>query len=298
MAHAKWCTQETAGSFLQFFAVFFLFFACLQGDSRVWEAQFFALFFSLLRCFFCSFALFPAQTIKALSVPLSALLMTKFASAALLCYASRRMSAVHGVQWSQRSALRSSAHRPTESKGVSSIKPQNREPYVLEMCLAVYHSGRKSGRYITYLEGPEYSEYVMRSVYLLVSGASYYHRRQNYYKKTRYKIILEAIHVVTIPKTLCIWLQKHQKLLHIWKCFRELFCNDFDQDGMIEVYIRDSCLPFCLAKWLCLAVTLHVTWCSDVSRGLQECVSAKWASPSMLACWMAQAVYVVRLGTA
>ena len=43
MAHAKCYTQETACSFLQFFAVFAVF-RLLLGNSRVLGAQFFAVF--------------------------------------------------------------------------------------------------------------------------------------------------------------------------------------------------------------------------------------------------------------
>ena len=70
--------QETPGSFLQFFAVFLLFFVCCWEIPEFGERSF-SLFFAV----FCRFSLFPVRAIK--HVPLSALLILRDVAIAFLC---------------------------------------------------------------------------------------------------------------------------------------------------------------------------------------------------------------------
>ena len=62
-----------------------------------------------------------------------------------------------------------------------------------------------------------------------------YQRGQNYYKNLFTEIkFLEAMNCVITTNTLCIQLEKARKRPQKYynkNCFRELFCNNFGQDG-------------------------------------------------------------------
>ena len=78
----------------------------------------------------------------------------------------------------------------------------------------------------------------------------HYHRGQNYYKKTSlHKQFLEATNFVIITKTLCVQLEKARKRpQNYYKnyCFRELFCNNFGQDGTSQESVAMGHLQFVL----------------------------------------------------
>ena len=65
-----------------------------------------------------------------------------------------------------------------------------------------------------------------------------YHRGQNYYKKPLYKnIFFRGNSFCNYYKTLCIQLEKTGKRPQTYyknNCFRQLFCNNFGQDGTLQ----------------------------------------------------------------